>query len=468
MKKILFIILALFHTICALCQTNVLELKGKHIIIPPNIKIQQGSFYTPEVLKKMKFEDKYAYNNIIFGDTLFVTNSQHLNVGDKKNEIYLLELTHNQTPIVFYIPMYIDSEDNRVYTNFFTKGKREPGFSSVKIAIPSSSVIIPYYDVDLMDSISKHWSNKLLYPNGHQGIYTIERGNFKFNWLKETEPYIFYGFEFAEDRESRGYNFETLFAVFTNRFGAKHYYKIIPCHTYIKDRQVHTDNNSHTLAELSNQFITDEELVNYCIRNSNQALIDNIINNYVGKEFYIDPSLVNKIQGERAFNINNPNSGTTNWGDGYFTLDKVEILPSRCNKPYYNYFAIVSNSENNFAIPIIDDFFDLIVDAESHRAEIEAINSRLESERREEEIRIQRETQQYKSDLIKRYGSTNANLILDGRIRLGFSKAMVKEAWGNPYDTMTVSNYYGSVECWIYGMGTYVYFQGNKVVQIID
>ena len=106
--------------------------------------------------------------------------------------------------------------------------------------------------------------------------------------------------------------------------------------------------------------------------------------------------------------------------------------------------------------------------ASMHRKEVAEETSRKEQERREREEVWRRQERQEQEALVRKFGSVNAKLISEGSIRLGFTKEMVKESWGFPYDTMTVSNNYGTVECWIYGFGTYVYFRGNKVVQIID
>ena len=60
----------------------------------------------------------------------------------------------------------------------------------------------------------------------------------------------------------------------------------------------------------------------------------------------------------------------------------------------------------------------------------------------------------------------NANLILNGEVRIGFTKAMCKEAWGEPsYINNTISSY-GTWEQWVYGLGSYLYFNGNKLVVI--
>lgn len=173
-------------------------------------------------------------------------------------------------------------------------------------------------------------------------------------------------------------------------------------------------------------------------------------------------------ESEHAYNVGYIGETLDGWGEGYFHITGVRMLPSYSNKPFFNYFAIASNGNSEFAIPIENDFSDFVVSASEHRNEVAAEEARLENERAEREARWAKEEREEQANLARKYGSNNAKLIMEGSIRLGFTKPMVKESWGSPYDTMTVSNNYGSVECWIYGLGTYVYFRGNKVVQIID
>ena len=126
MKKVLLFILSI--VICSLAcfaQSNVEELKNKRIIIPPLKEIQRGSFYTYDVLQKMKFEDKYEYNELLYGDTLHVFNVQHLNIGDKKKEKILIHLLHNDKKLIFYLPLYIKYGDRRIYRNFYSNLNQE-------------------------------------------------------------------------------------------------------------------------------------------------------------------------------------------------------------------------------------------------------------------------------------------------------------------------------------------------------
>lgn len=69
------------------------------------------------------------------------------------------------------------------------------------------------------------------------------------------------------------------------------------------------------------------------------------------------------------------------------------------------------------------------------------------------------------ASLAKKYGSKNAKDIVNGYIRIGMTKQMCKEAWGEPYDINKTTTSYGTHEQWCYG-NNYVYFEGNKITAI--
>lgn len=68
--------------------------------------------------------------------------------------------------------------------------------------------------------------------------------------------------------------------------------------------------------------------------------------------------------------------------------------------------------------------------------------------------------------LTRKYGSANAKLIMDGKVKLGFTKAMCEEAWGKPSDINKSSGSWGTSEQWVYGNGNYLYFKNGKLTAI--
>lgn len=73
--------------------------------------------------------------------------------------------------------------------------------------------------------------------------------------------------------------------------------------------------------------------------------------------------------------------------------------------------------------------------------------------------------QKRKALLTKKFGASNANLIVKGIIKIGMTKAMCEESWGAPDKINTTITSYGTSEQWVYGYN-YVYFEGNKITAI--
>lgn len=70
-----------------------------------------------------------------------------------------------------------------------------------------------------------------------------------------------------------------------------------------------------------------------------------------------------------------------------------------------------------------------------------------------------------KVQLTKRFGASNANLILKGIVRIGMTKSMCRESWGQPDNINKTIGSWGTHEQWVYG-NSYLYFEGNKLTSI--
>lgn len=72
-----------------------------------------------------------------------------------------------------------------------------------------------------------------------------------------------------------------------------------------------------------------------------------------------------------------------------------------------------------------------------------------------------------KADLTRKYGASMANLILEGKIRIGMSKNMCRDSWGEPDDINKTITTYGTTEQWVYGY-SYVYFDEKGQITAIQ
>lgn len=72
-----------------------------------------------------------------------------------------------------------------------------------------------------------------------------------------------------------------------------------------------------------------------------------------------------------------------------------------------------------------------------------------------------------KADLTRKYGASTANLILQGKIRIGMTKKMCRDSWGEPDSINKSITTYGTSEQWVYGY-SYVYFDEKGQITTIQ
>ena len=75
----------------------------------------------------------------------------------------------------------------------------------------------------------------------------------------------------------------------------------------------------------------------------------------------------------------------------------------------------------------------------------------------------------YFNQLVKKYGTQYANLIIAKQVKVGMTKQMALESWGKPYDGINkTTGSFGIHEQWCYGSGVYLYFENGKLTAIQD
>lgn len=86
---------------------------------------------------------------------------------------------------------------------------------------------------------------------------------------------------------------------------------------------------------------------------------------------------------------------------------------------------------------------------------------KIEEERKRiEEQKIKAER---KAALTKKYGSSAATRVLEGKIWIGMTEQMLLESWGRPDDINTTVTRYGTSKQFVYGLGRYVYVKNGIV-----
>lgn len=72
----------------------------------------------------------------------------------------------------------------------------------------------------------------------------------------------------------------------------------------------------------------------------------------------------------------------------------------------------------------------------------------------------------WEKTMIRKYGKANGKLIIEGRVKVGFTKKMCEESWGKPSKINSSSGSWGVHEQWVYGSETYLYFKNGRLSSI--
>lgn len=489
-KYILFFLSLIVSFSITTLAGNLRSLEGKTVIIP-KLPVNEGFLhynkpipcvYSESAINKGKFKDEYIYRGNIFGDTIKIESINEYNIG-KKDEYAVIICWHKGNKVGIYIPTRFDSENPPFSALWFSNIHRNSGWAKIYGNGRLRDLEIPFIDVSQCDSIASLYKGTIISPINsnctkifdEERDYSINGGNMG----------VLLG---------RLYSFEDLEIVYPTTSNDEFYYWInrkYECYPYlsiklkdVKGKIIHFPVRTHSLEfesvsscanlqkypslnSFSNFFISEDSLISISKSRFDIENVDSIRNNFIGKEIYFEshgnpeePTLRLSDTYDVLSTVESPN--------GYSTLERIVLMPSSKHKPYMWYYAICKSAGNTIAIPIDSTFSAGIILAETHRL-------RLEQEEREanELARIRQEQEEqeerdYLNGLIRKYGKANALLIIDGSVKLGFTKSMCEEAWGTPYDKTRVTTQYGTAEAWWYGNGNILYFRGNKLVIIQD
>lgn len=74
--------------------------------------------------------------------------------------------------------------------------------------------------------------------------------------------------------------------------------------------------------------------------------------------------------------------------------------------------------------------------------------------------------QKRQAAMIKKYGKYYGTLISQGKVKIGMTREMCRQAWGEPDDINTTTGSFGKYEQWVYGYNSYLYFENGKLTTI--
>ncbi len=480
MFRAFLLFVLLLSPVFGLRGENVFDLKGKNIILTPIVNTL-GSVYCQSVLQKMKFKEAYLYPKDIAGERVSVLDVVRINEDSYKNDAIVIILKYENDTIALHCPLRFKIEQNTIY-KYYTNTRKIQSPATTYYSAAFYDIHINYYDADKIDSIIDAYKGKSIYAN--IGTYNIRENRFSSTrnefCITADQPYIFNGFEFKEQVINRDIEQSILCAKFIDVKGnetlvpVKNGVENIYCATYknnvIKDYIINIDFLS--LDNFAENILTEESLQEESNKNTDMALVDYVVDNYIGQEVYVTSNKDAYGAGVQMLkSYEYAQISYLNKGNRYHVATGIKQLRYDPQIAELRYYLITETEASSgkilrYAFPIAEGIDRLIVLASVHK-EAEQVKE-LERQKKEQERldQIEKEEKEYKAKLIRQYGKANAELILNKQIRLGFTKQMCIESWGNPEDINRTITYYGTHEQWVYGLGTYIYFEGDKLTTI--
>ncbi len=421
---LLFTIISISNAIAQ----DIFSLKGKNIILAsdkiacgakyqggnglaPYYSSHFGKLYTNESLTKNKFSKKYLCHDNIIGKKLFVSDVYVINPDKLKKKAIVMLLSTDSNKYILHLPLYIKTEDYiggfRVYL------KPEP-----------ERISLLYYDYDAIERANKQYCSKAIY------FGVKDRSRFRYFGNK---PSMIDSFAISDNR------------LYVYKDGEKK--EIQPNNTaeYYTISSHSFEKTTNPLEEYLSSIKLEEEIISECKQEYNIAYVDSIKNIFLNKEVYYSTN-------ER----------------GFYQCTYVGIKNIGEKEPNYHYVMTLTNDKRNEDVIVAKFMMDYIELANEYREKKRIEREEEERKRAEYQAMLDKEEVEYKAVLIRKYGKRNALLILDNIVKLGFTKEMCIEAWGEPYDINRTITNNGIHEQWVYDIGRYLYFEGNILTAIQD
>lgn len=479
-KIIIALIIALITYNVSFAQ-SVFELKGKDIYIT---SITASSIPINNIPKECILDkDGNEYDINIIGRAFHVLDVK-TNGSSKKLKSVDIILTDQVDTVVFRFPLQF-SENYALLSMCVDPQRKETARSGVVYTTNIDNVKLTYYLKDNIDSLI----NK--FPIGEN---VFAKANNKFGCNSKL-LYVVDGYG-CEQHTGRFY-------ISLKEYNIKYTKKIYT--------DAYNVENRISLTDVYESFVSEKDVIDeYKIDIIYNAKgIDHWREALINKEVYwhgVDKStLLSHID---SANDNNPEcfEDLKNWykakadpyskfsnyiqGAGFYWVKDIQLM--RYNEDQssdYKYFIIIGKSGNRQGInmlPFIDGILTHISYADVYReslkvekqkkAEEAEARAQIEAEAKaKEEAKWRAEYEQeqlaHKNNLIRKYGQKNAELILNRKVAIGFTKQMCIEAMGQPKYKRTRTTQNEVVERWTYDemfsdYDTVLSFINDKLVQI--
>ena len=133
--------------------------------------------------------------------------------------------------------------------------------------------------------------------------------------------------------------------------------------------------------------------------------------------------------------------------DGMFIDYRSPVVLIMQNDTYGQHYCYI---ENEFGKPFETESGEFPIVGPCFR-DIEFANTHQDNEQQESTERLEQMTE--------KYGEEDGELIAQGKVKIGMTTEMCKDAWGEPVSVNKTMGPWGSNEKWTYKKGAYLYFE---------
>lgn len=160
--------------------------------------------------------------------------------------------------------------------------------------------------------------------------------------------------------------------------------------------------------------------------------------------------------------------------DSWFLDKRCPIVLIFENEEYGKCYCYIEDGTGNFwgtdkKSLFLSKFesYDIFLSEKNKKKQAE-IKKEVERKKREERLKaeITQKEKERKIRIESAYGEYDSKLILAGKVRIGMTKDMCREAWGDPNRINTTITINGTSEQWVYERKGYLYFIDGKLTSI--
>lgn len=193
------------------------------------------------------------------------------------------------------------------------------------------------------------------------------------------------------------------------------------------------------------------------------------------QKIYLNKNLVLKYKNrinyelENLIDVNTGEKVEIKYGEKWNCSD-ISFINSKDSK-YLKFFYFLKNNKREVKISLdygSIDYFMLESDFKKQELEKLKKEEQLLKEKQERKIKQEKERIKFKKDCIAKWGQKMGNYIANGKVVFGMTKEMCIASWGNPININRTLLKGLTSEQWVYGWGTYLYFENNKLNAIQD